>query len=217
MKTPWCWIPVVSLLGMLNSPAIAGEWRELFNGSDLTGWKANAHSENFTVVDGAIRVHGAAGMSHLFHVGDDDEFDRYKDFELEAECRGEPGANSGIFFHTDHELRRGKYLNTGYELQLNSSQVEKRKTGSLYAVVDLDHSPVEETEWFTVTLRVEGKRITVSLNGQQVQDYTEPSDPERPSGREKRLIQPDGGAIALQAHDPGSVFYFRKIRLRQLP
>jgi hypothetical protein len=214
-----CAASVVVCLALLCSSSSAEEpaWRELFNGKDLTGWKANMHPGDFTIVDGAIKAHGKDGMAHLFYVGDGDEFVPIVNFELEAVCRGEPGANAGIFFHTDHELRSGKYLNKGYEVQLNSTEKEKRKTGSLYAVVDLDTSPIDETQWFTVKLRVEGKRIQVWLNGQQVQDYTEPPNPERAAGREKRLIDPKGGALALQAHDPESIFYFKSIRLRELP
>jgi hypothetical protein len=33
----------------------------------------------------------------------------------------------------------------------------------------------------------------------------------------KRRLDPEGGAIALQAHDPGSVFYFKDIKIRKLP
>lgn len=195
----------------------AGEPIELFNGEDLTGWKANAHPENFTVENGVLKAHGKAGMSHLFYVGEDDEFETFKDFELIVVCRGEPFANSGIFFHTNGELRKGKYLNKGYEVQLNSSEKEGRKTGSLYAVADLPTSPVDETEWFTMRLRVEGKRIRVWLNDKPVQDYTEPENPQRPKARAKRLIDPNGGAIALQAHDPKSVFYFKRIAITRLP
>ena len=35
-------------------------------------------------------------------------------------------------------------------MQLNSTVKEKRKTGSLYAVVDLAESPVDEAHWFKV-------------------------------------------------------------------
>ncbi len=195
----------------------AGEWIELFNGKDLAGWKANMRPLSFSVEDGLLKAHGRRGMSHLFYVGDkDDGFETFRDFELQAEVRAEPNSNSGIFFHTDYELRNTKYLNKGYELQLNSTQKEKRKTGSLYAIVDLSESPVDETEWFNIRLRVKGKRIVVWINDSEVLDYTEPEDPDRPKGREKRLIDPKGGAIAIQAHDPKSVFYFRSIRVRRL-
>lgn len=204
---------------MVPSRLVADEpssWMSLFNGKDLTGWQANAHPESFTVTDGILKAHGKNGMSHLFYVGDTGHDVPFKDFELVAVARSEPGSNSGFFFHTDRELRGGKYLNKGYEVQLNSSAKEKNKTGSLYAVVQVDQSPVDETEWFTIRIRVQGKRIQVYVNDQQMVDYTEPDNPERPASRAKRLIDPNGGALAIQAHDPGSVFYFKEIRLREL-
>lgn len=194
----------------------AAPWKTLFNSKDLTGWQANAHPESFTVSDGILKAHGKNGMAHLFYVGDTDRDVSFKDFELVAVCRSESGSNSGFFFHTDRELRGGKYLNKGYEVQLNSSAKEKNKTGSLYAVVQVDESPVDETEWFTIRVLVQGKHIQVFVNDQQMVDYTEPENPERPESRAKRLIDPNGGALAIQAHDPGSVFYFKEIRLREL-
>lgn len=191
-------------------------WRELFNGKNLKGWQANARPESFTVEDGILKVHGKNGMSHLFFVGDSGRDVAFKNFELAAVVRSQPNSNSGIFFHTGRELRKGKYLNKGYEVQLNSSRVEKRKTGSLYGIVDLKQSPVDETEWFEIRVRVEGNRIRVFVGGKEVIDYQEPSTPKREPARAKRLLDPDGGAIALQAHDPESIFYFREIRIRQL-
>ena len=196
-------------------------WRDLFDGASLSGWTANREPGSFTVVDGAIRANAVGqGSAHLFYTAERNEgFEPFVNFELQVECRGEPGANSGIFFHTDQTERdpKGHYLANGYEVQLNSSEWEKRKTGSLYAVVDLDVSPVDESAWFTMTIRVVGKHIQVQVNDQQVVDYVEPENVERPAARKGRVIRADGGAIALQAHDPGSVFYFRSIRLRELP
>jgi putative membrane-bound dehydrogenase-like protein len=197
-------------------PDAGNGWISLFNGRDLTGWQANLKPESFSVEDGLLKAHGRNGMSHLFYTGEDDDDDAFVNFELEVEVRAEPDSNSGIFFHTDRELRNGKYLNKGYEVQLNSTEKEKRKTGSLYAVVDLPESPVDETKWFTLRFTVEGKHIEVWLNGTKVTDYVEPDSPERPASRAKRLIDPKGGAIALQAHDPDSVFYFRRIRVRKI-
>jgi len=204
---------------LMSFQSFAGEtteWRDLLNGKDLTGWQTNTRPESFSVENGVLKVHGKNGMSHLFYVGEAGRDVIFKDFELTATVRSEPNSNSGIFFHTNRELRKGKYLNKGYEVQLNSSQVEKRKTGSLYGIVDLDTSPVDETEWFEIRVRVRGKRIQIDVNGMSVIDYTEPSNPQRPPGREKRLIDTNGGALAIQAHDPGSVFYFKQIRVREL-
>jgi alpha-glucosidase len=191
-------------------------WRDLFNGKDLAGWQANSRPSSFSVVNGQLKVHGKSGMSHLFYVGETGDDVVFKDFELEAIARCEPGSNSGFFFHTDRVLRNNVYLFNGYEVQLNNSPEEKHKTGSLYAVVDVDQSPVDEKDWFGVRVRVEGKRIQIHVNDEQVVDYTEPASPARDSRFANRLISPVGGAIAIQAHDPKSVFYFKQVRIREL-
>jgi len=208
------------LLALTTAVSHAEDWRPLFNGKDVTGWRANLDPAAFTVVDGVLRVHASSQTrAHLFYVGDrQDGLEAFKDFELEATVRAEPNSNGGIFVHTDMTTRDDrKHLARGYEVQLNSSTQEKRKTGSLYAIVDLDQSPVDETNWFTVRIVVRGKRITVSLDGKEVVDYTEPPDVVRPENRAGRIFSPHGGAIALQAHDSGSVWYFRDIRIKVLP
>lgn len=193
-------------------------WRDLFNGKDLSGWKANAYPDSWSVVGGTIRANATKESSHLFFVGDKTEgFERYKDFELEVEVRSEPNSNSGVFIHTDMTAGgQALRLSKGYEIQLNSSQKEKRKTGSLYAVMDLDKSPVDESQWFKVRIMVKGQRITIQVNDKQVVDYTEPPNVVRPKERAGRLLNPAGGAIALQAHDPKSIFYFKRVRVRAL-
>lgn len=187
---------------------------KLFDGKTLAGWKANTAPESFTVADGAIRVQAVGPTSsHLFTT------DTFTNFELEATCRAEPNANSGIFVHTEMTPRPGAklYLAKGYEIQLNSSAKEKKKTGSLYEVADLDRSPVDETKWFRVRIVVNGKHITVSLDGKQVVDYTEPDHVVRSPARVGRKFSPRGGQIALQAHDPESVWYFKDVRVKRLP
>ena len=202
------------------SPTFADDWIPLFNGRDLSGWRANNDPESFAVADGALRVQASGKTSaHLFYVGErKDGCESFRNFELEAVCRAEPSSNGGIFVHTDMSVRDAqKHLAKGYEVQLNSTPKEKRKTGSLYAVIDLAQSPVDETKWFTIRVVVRGKRITVALDGKQVVDYTEPADVVRPKERVGRVFSADGGAIALQAHDAGSVWYFREIRVKRLP
>ena len=194
-------------------------WQTLFNGKDLTGWRANFYPDSWSVVDGTIRAHATKESSHLFYVGDKPEgsFVPFTNFVLELSARSEPNANSGVFFHTDYKTSNAKHhLDSGYEVQLNSTEKEKRKTGSLYAVVDLAKSPVDESRWFRVRITVQGKHITVQLNDKMVVDYTEPDNVQRPE-RAGRKLNPAGGAIALQGHDPGSTFYFKDVRIKRLP
>ncbi len=211
-----CLVP--ALLTAIPASAQDSGWKELFNGRDLTGWKANAYPDSWSVVDGLLRAHATKESSHLFFVGDaGGDFAVFKDFELEVEARSEPDSNSGLFIHTSLESNGPKqHLSKGYEIQLNSSQKEKRKTGSLYAVVDLDKSATDESQWFKVRVTVKGQRIMIRVNDKVVVDYTEPPGVLRPKERAGRLLNPAGGAIALQAHDPKSVFYFKSVRLRPL-
>lgn len=202
----------------------AAEWQTLFNGRDLSGWRANNDPESFTVKDGVLRIQAAGGTSaHLFYVGEGKEadpkksLDKFKNFELEATVKAEPNSNGGIFIHTDMNVRdKALHLARGYEVQLNSSAKEKRKTGSLYAIVDLAESPVDETKWFTINIKVRDKRITVAIDGKETLDYTEPPNAERPKERAGRLLAADGGGIALQAHDKDSVWYFKAVRVKRL-
>ncbi len=219
MKPPG-WFHIITLSVLSCSGLHAGEnWEDLFNGSDLSGWVANADPGAFTVSGGVLTAHAThpTNRGHLFTVDEAGELRRFRNFELMVVAKGEPNSNSGIFFHTDMETRDGKlHLKNGYEIQLNSTQKEKRKTGSLYDVVDLDKSPVDETNWFTVKIRVEGQRIQAWINDRQTVDYTEPEHPVRSANRVGRLLNSKGGAIALQAHDHQSTFHFREIRIREL-
>jgi hypothetical protein len=213
-------LSVFLLISPVSSEAEDG-WIPLFNGHDLSNWRANVEPESFSVEEGVLKAHctSESVRSHLFFVGDqDNDFIRFKNFELKAIVRGEPNSNSGLFFHTDFSTRDRKlHLANGYEVQLNSAEREKRKTGSLYAVVDVTQAPTDDTQWFEVHVIVQDKRIVVTIDSKKVIDYTEPEKPERPPNRKGRLLNPDGGAIALQAHDPDSVWYFKEIQIKRLP
>jgi hypothetical protein len=207
-------------LFLVTTARAGGEWKTLFNGKDLTGWRANFYPDSWSVVDGAIRAHATRSSSHLFYVGDQPvgKFVSFTNFVLELSARSEPSANSGIFFHTDYQApNKSHRLANGYEVQLNSTEKDKRKTGSLYDVVDLAKSPVDETQWFRVRITVQGKQITVQLNDRTTVDYLEPENVQRSAERAGRRLNPAGGAIALQGHDPGSIFYFKDIRIKRLP
>ena len=213
---------IVILLLVLTVPGAADEWVDLFDGKSTRGWKPNADEGAYRVENGALRLQAThpRNRGHLFYVGSDDELVVFKDFELEIIARGEPNSNSGIFFHTDMQTRdKVLHLANGYEVQLNSTLKERRKTGSLYDVIDLKEAVIDDTKWFTVRIRVEGKRIQVWLNDKPTIDYTEPPNvvESRSEKRKGRVLRENGGAIALQAHDENSVFYFKSIRIRKLP
>jgi hypothetical protein len=214
----------VLFAGMVCIAAVANAqegWIQLFNGKDLDGWKANVSPEAYSVVDGILVVHDTSPniRSHLFYVDDGkQEFVRFKNFELKVVSRGGPHSNSGIFFHTDFSERdANRHLAKGYEVQLNNTETDKRKTGSLYQIVDLDRSPVDDRNWFEMHIIVSGKQIVVNVDGKKVVDYVEPEHPERAEGRKLRVLDPAGGAIAIQAHDANSTWYFKEVKIKRLP
>ena len=140
-------------------------------------------------------AHSLDLRSHLFYIDEDNEPVAFRDFELIVVAKGEPESNSGIFIHTDYELRDDKgHLANGYEVNLNTSPTVTRKTGSLYDVVDLKEQPLDDTQWFETRIRVEGKRIQVWLDGEMLVDYLEPDNPVRKPNRKGRLMKPLWGS-----------------------
>lgn len=186
------------------------QWISLFDGTSLANWKASENPSTFSIENGMIVVHGP--RAHLFYEGPVKNH-QFKNFEFRAMVMTTPGSNSGIFFHTAYQ--ENGWPSKGYEVQVNNSQTDWRRTGSLYAVQDVKEEYVKDNEWYTEYIKVEGKRITVKINDKTVVDYTEPEGVEKnPDRKEKRL---SSGTFALQGHDPDSKVYFKEIWVRPLP
>ncbi|UCC96939.1 MAG: DUF1080 domain-containing protein [Phycisphaerales bacterium] len=198
------------------SEAAEQGWISLFDGKTLDGWKAGENSETFRVQDGVIMANGR--RSHLFYAGPVADHD-FKNFEFKAEIKTAPKTNSGIYFHT--ALQQTGWPKKGYEVQINNTHIgsgnyrELKKTGSLYSVRNLFKSPVKDDEWFTMHIRVEGRRIQIKLNDRLVVDYIEPDEPVRKSEYVSSVLSQ--GTFALQGHDPESKVCFRSIFVRLLP
>jgi hypothetical protein len=184
-------------------------WHSLFDGRSLEGWRASDAPGTFSVRDGAIVVHGP--RSHLFYVGMVQRHD-FRDFELELEVKTFPNANSGVYFHTKWQEKG--WPDVGYEVQVNNSHTDTSRTGGLWGVRDFREVVVPDGKWFTLSIRVEGKRVTTKIDGRTVVAYTEEPNPPRNRGLEKRLLA--SGTFALQGHDPGSEVHYRDIRVRVL-
>jgi hypothetical protein len=212
MKNLLCLLTITVFLSCAsssNSKSSDG-WISLFNGTSLQGWRANEAPSTFKVENGAIVVHGP--RAHLFYEGDV-QAHNFKNFEFKAQVMTTPGSNSGIFFHT--AFQKDGWPAKGYEVQVNNSQGDWRRTGSLYATQDVKEVFVKDNEWFTESIRVEGKRIIIKINDRTVVDYTEPEGVEKQEGRSLKHLT--SGTFALQGHDPASKVYFKDIYVRPLP
>lgn len=185
------------------------KWHSLFDGKTLSGWKVGANASSFKVENGAITVNG--DVAHLYYDGPVMQH-QFTDFEFSAEVMTTTGSNSGIYFHTQYQ--EGGWPQKGYEVQVNNSHTDWRRTGSLWAIQDVKETYAKDNEWFTLSIKVKGKQVKVFINDKQVVDYTEPANVKRSEGMKDRLIS--SGTFALQGHDPKSKVYYRNIKVREL-
>ena len=193
-----------------SSPKPLQEWISLFDGKTLNGWKVGNNAATFSIENGTIVAHGP--VAHLFYMGENGAAN-FTNFEFKADIMTTPGSNSGIYFHTNYQ--EGGWPKKGYEVQVNNTQSDWRRSGSLYGIQDVKEVWMKDNEWYTETIRVEGKRVTVKLNHKIVVDYTEPTDVKREKGNEERVFS--SGTFALQGHDPKSKVYFKNIVVKRLP
>jgi hypothetical protein len=189
--------------------AVEPGYTSLFNGKDLTGWKAGDNPETWSVEDGALVTHGK--HSHLFYIGDFHDH-TFRDFELKVDVMTRPGANGGVYIETAPE---GGWPGKGFEVQVNNTyKTDPRKTFSIYEVKDVHEQLVPDNQWFTEDIIAKGDTITVKYNGKVIVEWTQPADWKGTSDFPNRRVGP--GTIALQAHDPGSVVYYKNIRIKLL-
>ncbi|CAN5620110.1 DUF1080 domain-containing protein [soil metagenome] len=212
MKKLFVFSAVIFCLGCASSKDKKGndKWISLFDGKSLSGWKVGDNPETFKVEDGAIVVNG--NTAHLFYNGAVMNHN-FKNFEFKASVMTFPGSNSGIYFHT--AFQQSSWPVKGYEVQVNNSHTDWRRTGSLYAIEDVKEVYVKDNEWYTESITVQGKRVIIKINDKTVVDYTEPDDVKRPSDFAGRLIS--NGTFALQGHDPKSKVLFKDIMVKPLP
>ncbi len=203
---------VFSLLA-LSTAVFAADgdgWQQLFNGKNLDGWKVNEKPETFSVKDGELVVKG--DRAHLFYAGAVGGAD-FKNFELKAVIMTKPGANSGVYIHT--EFQPEGWPAKGYEIQVNNTHKDPKKTAGVYAVKDNFEAPAKDNEWFTMEIKVEGKHIVTKVDGKVISDFTEPEGWVPPKGMDGRRI--NRGTVAIQGHDPGSEIHYKSIAIKLLP
>lgn len=163
-------------------------------------------ADSWKIDDGAFVAQGS--RSHLFYVGDEKAF---KDFELKVDVMTEPGSNGGIYFHTRYQ--ESGWPKQGFECQVNVTQTDWIKTGSLYGLVNMALTPAQDKKWWTQHIIVKGSRVTVKIDGQTVLEYNEPAGAQAGQEFTRKISE---GTFALQAHDPKSIIRYKNIRVKRL-
>ena len=204
-------LTLAALSAALCAPAFAADseagFVALTDGKTFNGWKmANENTNTWTLEDGAFVARGE--RCHIYYVGDSQPF---KDFEFKVDVMTEPNSNGGIYFHTKYQ--ETSWPKHGFECQVNVTQGDWKKTGSLYDVVNLGHTPAKDNKWWTQHITVRGNKVTVKIDGITVLEYTEPAGAQAGKDFTRKISE---GTFAFQAHDPKSIVRYKNPRVKRL-
>jgi hypothetical protein len=196
------------------------EWRQLFNGKDLTGWKQAGPGSHY-VEDGFIKSKG--GMGLLYWTGE-----KFGNCVIRVVFRmRDENSNSGVFIRIPSVPTEDNMMpvNTGYEVQIDnkpelSNEDEYHYTGMLYSLT----KPLAKTgkpgpEWNTMEITLDGPKTIVYLNGVKVADFKEgdPVPAKKFDFEPNRGPRPESGYMGIQNHSDKDVVFFKEVSVKPLP
>ncbi len=194
------------------------EWRQLFNGKDLSGWK-HVGPGSMSVEDGLIRGHG--GMGLLYWTGE-----KFGDCTIRVLYKmRDKNSNSGVFVKIPIEpFEEWMPVFYGYEVQIDnkpelSDEGDYHYTGTLYSLTYPMAKPGKPgPEWNIMEITLDCQRTIVYVNGTKVTDFKEGDPvPERKFDFEPfRGPRPDSGYFGLQNHGENDVVYFKEVAVKPL-
>jgi hypothetical protein len=189
-------------------------WTELFNGKDLSGWKAVAGTAPYEVVNGEIIGTSVAGSPNTFLITEA----TYGDFILELDLKVEDvTSNYGVMARGqfDPAAREGKGLVFGY--QIEADPTERAWSGGIYDearrgwLYPLELNPEAKTafkmgEYNHYRIEAIGNELKTWINGQEVAYVVDDMD--------------KTGFIGLQVHSirdstqAGRKTYFKNVKIQ---
>ena len=180
----------------LALPAFAaGEWIDIFNGKDLTGWKPRGGAK-WTVEDGCL-----VGQQNNGKVGDFYTEKQYDNFELRAKYKMNWPANSGIWFRTNAANSRGYQ----YDILKYTNPIAFSGTlycpGKMFITRNLDESLEKKDGWNDARIWANGDHLILWLNGTKTGEC-----------HDKTCT---AGSIGIQVHG-GDQFKNMKITLKDM-
>jgi len=200
-------------LSALCAHAQSGEWKELFNGKDLTGWK-QVGPGGFEVENGLLKPHGGMGLLWYTPEKIGSAVIRVV-FKTVANS-----SNSGVFIRIPEKpTEPWMPVNRGIEVQIDNSDDDYHCTGVLYSMVKAMARPQKPPgEWNTMDITINGPHTIVVLNGVKVTDFTDgqPVPPKKEKWEPDRGPRPDKGYIGLQNHSDTDVVFFKSVAVKKL-
>ena len=216
---------LIVLLSLLSNSQAAdpGQYRDLFNGKDLTGWiDVNTSPDTWSVRDGLLVCSG-----HPIGVMRSEK--QYENFLLHIEWRHmEAGGNSGVFVWSEGTVPEGRRLPKGMEVQMleldwvniNAQNGKPRSIayvhGELFGANGLITEPdnprgtrskslelrcLGKGQWNTYDVVCVDGVVKLSVNGKFV------------NGVSKASVKK--GYLCLESE--GAEIHFRKIQILELP
>ncbi|HEX3147050.1 MAG TPA: DUF1080 domain-containing protein [Gemmataceae bacterium] len=172
-------------------------FKSLFNGKDLTGWKATGKAEVWGAEKGVIYVDKGGGGWLLSE-------EEFGDFELWVDYKMSKGANSGVALRTPRE---GDPAYVGMEIQLIDDEgwpgklADYQHTGSIYDVVPaakLNNKPIGE--WNTIHIVANGTKVKIEVNGTTVVDANLEDSKEKKGAKHPGLSR-GKGHVGFQSYN----------------
>ncbi|HTQ55109.1 MAG TPA: DUF1080 domain-containing protein [Bryobacteraceae bacterium] len=211
-------LPILLTLGVLSLPAATPQWKQLFNGHDLTGWQ-HVGPGSMTVENGLIQTHG--GMGLLWWTGG-----KVGNCVIRVVFKmRDHNDNSGVFIRIPIPPREEWMpVHYGYEVQIDnepekSGENDYHATGTLYSQNKALARPGKPgPEWNTMEITLDGPHTVVMVNGVKVTDYTEgqPVPPRKFSFEPFRGPRPLEGYMGLQNHSDNDIVFFKEVAIRPL-
>ncbi|MBZ4191069.1 3-keto-disaccharide hydrolase [Niabella beijingensis] len=147
------WKGVKAPLLKRTAAPVWGKSINLFNGKDLTGWKAVGAENQWIVKSGVLTSpHSGANL-----ISDQ----KFTDFKLHVEFRYHKGSNSGV------------YLRGRYETQIEDSPKDAHPSSVLFSGIYGFLTPSEinakgPDQWQSYDVTLIGRMVTVVVNGKTV-------------------------------------------------
>ncbi|MEZ0454154.1 DUF1080 domain-containing protein [Sphingobacterium thalpophilum] len=152
---------------------------QLFNGKDLTGWKATGKTNQWIVKNGVLT--SPQSGSNLVSE------QKFEDFKLHVEFKIPSGSNSGV------------YLRGRYEVQIEDSPKDAHPSSVLFAGVygflaanEMVNKGADQ--WQTYDITLVGRLVTVVANGKTVISNQE-------------IPGITGGALDSREAEPGPIYF----------
>ncbi len=184
-------IVLISCIIAISSNPANAQWRDLFNGKDLTGWEQKGGTALYFVRDGVLYGETVPNTPNSFLT----TTETYSDFILEVEVKVHDALNSGVQFRS--EVSGGGQV-FGYQMEIDPSSrawsggiYDEARRGWLVPLAENEAArrAFRNNDWNVMRVEAIGTSIRTFVNGVEATSILDSTTPR--------------GFIALQVHDIG--------------